>query len=518
MLQLGATSFLLAATLFASPQERAWLEQARTAVGKGDFAAARTAANQVLTQNGSSAEAEMILGLAETADSQISSAEKHFSRAVSIDPSNYRAHTYLGSTYLRQQRLDEAERAFSRVLQLSPANAVAQYNLGVIAVLRGKPAAALSYFSAVHQSNPADAAALIALLECQLDLKQSRSARESAQKLDKLLASGSPALLQVGAALAERGEYATALPLLRRFAAANPAASDGGYNLALALLHTGGLEEAEGVLKRLLRDASNAESYNLLGTVQERRGEQMEALRSFAEAVRLAPDNEQFRVDYASSMVSAGLLPEAVTEFSRGVADLPRSLRLSLGLGSALYLSGRYEEAAQTMLNSIRSAPKLAPAYDLLGKIFESVPERQEEIMIAFRAYLEGGAQDAAAHSQYGIMLYSRTQDDGAERFTAARKHLRQALTLNPRLAQAHLQLGVISQAEGKLAEAVASYQRAVELDPSSSAARYRLGSAYQRLGQLEKAQAELSAFRDLKQKEREEEKQALLRGLSRAN
>jgi tetratricopeptide (TPR) repeat protein len=71
-------------------------------------------------------------------------------------------------------------------------------------------------------------------------------------------------------------------------------------------------------------------------------------------------------------------------------------------------------------------------------------------------------------------------------------------LALNPKLPEAHLQLGVISQADGNLAEAIASYQRAVAIAPAYAAARYRLGLAYQKLGQTAKAQAELETFRKL--------------------
>ena len=515
MFRLVAFSILLAATSSASPQEQAWLEQARVALANGDFGAARAAAGKALSQNAASAEAEVILGLADTAGEQLHSAEKHFAKAVSLQPSNYRALTYLGSTYLRQQRLVEAQRAFSRVLQLNPGNAVAQYNLGVIATLQRKPAVAIPYFSAVHQLNPGDAAALVALLECQLDLKQSRAARDSAQKLDKLLPSDSPVLLQVGAALASRGEYATAIPLLRRFTAANPASLDAGYNLGLALLHTGTLEEAESVVRRLLSDAPKAETYNLLGSVMEKRGEKKGAVQAFAEAARLTPGSEDFRIDYGSSLINADVLDEAIAAFSRAVADLPQSMRLRLGLGSALYLSGKYDEAARAMLECIRRAPGFAPAYDLLGKMFDSAPMRQIEIMEAFRKYLQNGARNAAAHAHYAAMLYARAEGDGPKRFLQAKQHLGRALTLNPRLAQAHVQLGVILQAEGNLSEAVASYRRGVALAPSYAAARYRLASAYQKLDNRARAQSELEAFRTLKEQEKEQERQALLRGIS---
>jgi tetratricopeptide (TPR) repeat protein len=303
--------------------------------------------------------------------------------------------------------------------------------------------------------------------------------------------------------------------LLRRFAAANPASLDAGYNLGLTLLHTGALEEAESVVRRLISQAPKAETYNLLGSVIEKRGEKKEAVEAFAEAARLAPGSEDFRIDYGTSLINADVLDEAIVAFSRAVADLPQSMRLRLGLGSALYLSGRYDEAAHAMLECIRRAPGFAPAYDLLGKMFESAPEQQVEIMEAFRRYLQSDPQNAVAHAHYAAMLYSREKGEGPVRFMQEKQHLRRALTLNPRLGQAHVQLGVILQAEGSLTDAVACYQRGVALAPSSAAARYRLALAYQKLGNRARAQIELEAFRTLKEKEKEEERQVLLREVS---
>ena len=144
--------------------DEAELGKARAAIAKGDVVTARAAARQVLITNPGSAEAEAILGLADTAEAQLGTAAQHFEKSVALQPANFRAHTYLGSTYLRLQRLPEARKAFLKVLVLQPGNEVAQYNLGVIAMLEKKPSDALPYFSAVHKSNPRDAAALLALL------------------------------------------------------------------------------------------------------------------------------------------------------------------------------------------------------------------------------------------------------------------------------------------------------------------------------------------------------------------
>ena len=167
------------------------------------------------------------------------------------------------------------------------------------------------------------------------------------------------------------------------------------------------------------------------------------------------------------------------------------------------------------MLACIRVAPWFAPAYDLLGKIYDSSPENQTRIATVFAEYLRNHPNDAMAEYHYGAILYARSQGEASDRYLSAKEHLERSLALDPSLAQAHVQLGVIAQAEGRDKDAVASFERAVKFAPTYAAARYRLGSAYQKLGERAKAESELQAFRALKEKEKEQENQTILRGLS---
>jgi len=60
-----------------------------------------------------------------------------------------------------------------------------------------------------------------------------------------------------------------------------------------------------------------------------------------------------------------------------------------------------------------------------------------------------------------------------------SRQHLRQQLelaTTNPRDADAHYQLGLIYQERRQYTEAVARFQKAIEIDPSESGAQFQLG------------------------------------------
>ena len=95
-----------------------------------------------------------------------------------------------------------------------------------------------------------------------------------------------------------------------------------------------------------------------------------------------------------------------------------------------------------------------------------------------------------------------------------AKAHLRRAIALDPKLAEAHLQLGILAQKAGELTESVAALQRAVELAPELASARYRLGLVYQKLGEKEKAKAELDLFRKLKAANEEGERNAIVQSV----
>jgi tetratricopeptide (TPR) repeat protein len=91
-------------------------------------------------------------------------------------------------------------------------------------------------------------------------------------------------------------------------------------------------------------------------------------------------------------------------------------------------------------------------------------------------------------------------------------KRLQTAVKLDPTLAKAHFQIGVLCIDGRRLQEAVAALQRAVRLEPGMAQARYRLGQVYRRMGQEDLAQKELEAFQQLQEAETAHEGQRLER------
>jgi tetratricopeptide (TPR) repeat protein len=444
-------------------------------------------------------DAEVLLGLIATVRAQFVEAEKHFSRAVALEPKNYQAHAYLGSTYLQQKRLSEAAGAFRTVLQLRPGNAAANYNLGVIDLAQQRPADALRHFETAARADTSDVPALIGMLESQLILHQSRDVEQTARRLGTLLDDRDPRLFQVASLLAQHGDSAVAIPLMERVRRTFPQSYDVNYNLALAYLQTAQYDPAVQTLQAFTGPQGKAEAFDLLGSIEEKRSHTEEAEQAFHQASLRDPANEDYRFDYGNSLLQHGKLELATAAFRAGASDMPKSAKLRIGLGSACYLAGDYQCAAEQLLDAIKLNPDSAAAYFLLGEAYDSAERFQPSIQAALQAYLKTTPHDAWAYYHYGAILFSRGSSDNQ----AAVANLNEALRLNPRFAEAYFQLGLIALAQGETEKGIHALEKAVALDPDLATAHYRLGLAYQKAGKTERGKEELDRFRALKSENR---------------
>ena len=488
--------------------------QARQHFENQEWEKARAAATKALQINPRLADAEVMLGLIASIEEQFSSAEKHFLRAISLQPGNDLARGYLASTYLQQKRYPEAVRAFRKVLSRNPKNQAANYNLGLIALIQEKPAEARTYFEQVRRQNPEDIPALTGILECQLLLKQTDAARQVTAQLEGLLPVQDPRLFRIATMLALYQQYDPAIAILERVRQVYPQSHDVIYNLALGYVRSGKYDRAAQVLEPLLGQPGAADAYSLLAQTQEKLQLQEQALRAYQRASELEPGNEDYRFDHAYALLQYVPGDAAITAFSSAAHDFPKSWRMRVGLGSAYYLAGRYSEAAAALLEALKLDPAAKVAYYLLGKAYESAGDGQAAIREAFRTYLEKEPRDPWAYCHYGTILYLQAQKEPTQDFDAAKSCLSKALALNPDLAEAHLQMGIIEQAEGRLQESVQSLEKATRINPDLPASHYRLAQVYQRLGNKESSKAEFDLFEKLKADTAAQEKQEVVQSL----
>jgi cellulose synthase operon protein C len=466
---------------------------------QGKYEKARKAAEQALQSNPLSPEAESLAGQAELALDHLDVAQKHLEHALTLQPAAVGARRALGEVFLKKGQLDRAQIEFGRVLTFRPDDFVSRYSLGACFVLQHRMPQALREFQQAYQLDSSNPALLAALLDTYVKLNRKSQASATLAALDRRLIDQPEQRMQIAALLVRESAYGLAAEEFERLRAANPDSYELKYDLALAYYRAGKETQASALLRNLLAQKDDAELEDLFGDVEERAENHAAAAIAFRRAMQLAPRNEGYRFDYAQCLESQWDLATAANAFQDGILDFPSSAKMWLGLGATYYLAGRYKEAAQTLLQAARVAPDAPQVYRLLGLAYEAAGPFQEAISDRFSHYLTSNPPDPMAHYYYAKILIERDRQGQAQNLTEARRQLKQAIDLTPKLAEAHIELGVLLGMQNQLQAARRELERAVQLDPESSTAYYELARIYRKLGDTGHTQEALQKFQQLK-------------------
>jgi len=159
------------------------------------------------------------------------------------------------------------------------------------------------------------------------------------------------------------------------------------------------------------------------------------------------------------------------------------------------YDARAYTTAISRLRRVIELDPNMMRAYNNLGLCYDALGQFDEAIQSFTRAIELNRRQKQPSAWQalnLAVSLISLNRLDEA----VARLH--EALSYDPKFSQAHYELGLVLDKEGKFQEAIAPLQQAIELDPSYPEPHYTLGRIYQRLGKREEAQAQIEEFKKL--------------------
>ena len=190
--------------------------------------------------------------------------------------------------------------------------------------------------------------------------------------------------------------------------------------------------------------------------------------------------------DWGAELLAHRAYDPAIEVFTRGNRQYPQSTRMLLGLAVAYYAKGAYDQAAQRFLAATDIHPSDPGPYVFLAKAQALADSASYLDRMARFAKIQ--PDNAWANYYYAAGLWKQ-RAASAE----ARALFEKALQLDPRLAVAHLQLGIISAAEKNFPGAIASYKKAIAIDPRLEEAHYRLAQTYLRTGEPSKAQEEFA-------------------------
>jgi serine/threonine protein kinase len=138
--------------------------------------------------------------------------------------------------------------------------------------------------------------------------------------------------------------------------------------------------------------------------------------------------------------------------------------------------------------------PKAAGAYDLYLQAQGYLQRRNAaDLDRAIDLFERAVAQDSnyvLAYAGLGEAYwrkYRATSD--AQWVELAEKNCNRAVALNDHLAPVYVALGIVQEGTGQHEQAIATFQRALELDPINGSAHSELGNSYLAMGKLEEAE-----------------------------
>jgi tetratricopeptide (TPR) repeat protein len=279
-------------------------------------------------------------------------------------------------------------------------------------------------------------------------------------------------------------------------------ASDSKYQVALQSEAKGDFGQAREQALKALASSDDAEGHHLLGDLDERLGDPLEAVREYERAARMYP-SEQNYFDWGAELLLHKAAQPAVEVFTRGSALHPGSARMLSGLAAALYGVGSYDDAARRLCEASDLTPADSAPYLFLGQMEKTVlaPLPCGEEKLARFARDQPG--NALANYYYAVALWKRQR--GSENSAGAHQAealLEKAAKLDPNLGEAYVQLGVLYFARNDFAQAIHAFQQAIQVSPHLSDAHYRLSLAYKRTGDEAKAHDEFAAYQQAEKTE----------------
>jgi protein O-GlcNAc transferase len=260
-------------------------------------------------------------------------------------------------------------------------------------------------------------------------------------------------------------------------------------NLGFVLREQGRTNEARGVLERAVRIAADdADGHYLLGSILEATGPRDAGISHLQKAIDLRPDFEFARRQLIIALLKSNRRTEATELCEESIAILPDSGELHF-YRSHLYLqAGEKSLAIASCQRALALDPGSIAAQQSLSRLMLET-EQFEQAEVSYRREIELTPEHFGPYHQLGVVLLRMSKH------VEAIELFKRAISLNPNSAASYSSLGAAytefddTSAE-ILALARANFERAVALEPQNSDLHYSLGRSYWRGAQIDRAVA----------------------------
>jgi len=300
------------------------------------------------------------------------------------------------------------------------------------------------------------------------------------------------------------GSYREAVPLLEKAYRIDPSDTQNEYDLARAYEGNGNFKLALERVNELLTHQNRADLHRLAGELNEKMGHPLAAVHEYQQAVRLDP-SEQNYFAWGSELLFHRAVWQAQEVFRDGVKAYPQSSRMQTALGTALFAGALYDKAALRLCAASDLNPANIEPYVFMGKVELASPDPLPCVEAKLARFLREQPKNSLANYLYAMAILKRHQlSTDTRAMQQAEALLEKAVRLDATCGKAYLQLGILAYSQRDVPKAIDFYKKAIEASPQLGESYYRLGVAYDRLGETAKARLQFQRHDKIEKKQEE--------------
>ena len=508
--QMRAGSILLAAGEFERARTRAELVLkvdprhvpalillGNASAGLRDMAAALRQIEQAVALDPNSAPAWSALAAVKFSGGREREAAVAFRKAVDLAPQSPETHLALASFQWALSDRSGTEATLKTVLTIDSTNAPAHRALALLYLSTRRPSEAEPHFRAVAT----DAPGRLALADFYAVVNRTSEALQVVRELQKDAAKETltAARLREGGLLYASGQKAEAHQIIDALLKERARNVDARLAKARMLLGDGAAIDATAQAREAVKtDGGNSAAHYVLGLALGAQRDFAAAERAFEEVARLNPRAAAAQMQLAKLRLARGDAPNAVAAAEAALQVKPGDIEGAVLLSRSLRAAGQYDRAARAVTGKLAHAPDAAPLHmengwlalqrrdtksarvaftrvlaiepsafeGRSGLIGVDLAERKIENA---RAQVRGWRKETPNDARLRVL--EAKVEIAAGELASAESLLATLISNEPSQLEAYQMLGSVYASQGKIAEAIAQYQRLSERSPATATA-----------------------------------------------
>ena len=364
-----------------------------------------------LSQQPASAESQRQSAFAFEHEGKVSEAEAAWTSLLKARPNDAEAYAHLGLLEARQEHYKEAVSFDRKALSLNPKFPNLRLNLGLSLFKAGDLRSAIQTFEPLLKGEPGSS--------------------PEALRLETL----------IGMAHYGLGEYAAAVPYLRKAAAGDPQNLPFRMTLAQSCLWSKQYQCLLNTYREILTiDPNSAEADMLMGEAYDDQKNDEGAIEQFQAAVKANPKAPNAHFGYGYLLWKGVKYEEADREFRAELANFPDNPLALAYLGDTEMHLNHSGDALPYLERAIRIQPAIQIAHLDMGILYQG-EGRKDEALREFKAAEKLTPNDPGVHWQLGRFYQSTGEKEEAKAEFAKTQHLQnaKAQSLREQLRQADI-------------------------------------------------------------------------------